>query len=421
EKAARQIVDDLRHAADSAYSYPDTAQNYIQAAQSIDPANKHFDSLNKYLEEVHAAVNALDTFRIRDDGSDLADWIQHSAATLRGYQNDITDSGFSAIVRMLNQILENWRQVTDMLILGRRHQPVDRLKRMSAAIEPYNSSIATWFGKTARLIGEAGNPEKFAANQKLTEDLLAGYQAWDEGQMGRAADAARRGRQNAHTENEQLAVERLQTLAEMTERWLREKGVRDPDLTDSSEKAAYGLFLPDEVREYERFTGQMPDEDVYLKSMKRGIVHYMETGSSASYRALFLHYVLRGVQEVQDDNLDHAEFWREAALNIRQIWKTHPVFVEFDGELTRHRLIQRAEEAINSIHSIDDLGSAKQVLNAPLADAWLKDAQQAVQLVQEAFVHWSDGEFRQTRDHFDAALKHLDVAQSDAEMNIEAF
>jgi hypothetical protein len=218
-----------------------------------------------------------------------------------------------------------------------------------------------------------------------------------------------------------LAVQRLGYLAEITARWLNEDGLHNSEKTEEAEQSAFGLLLKDELAEYERFSRQMPNEDLYLKAMKLGIVSFMQKSSSAGVRALFLHYALRGVMEVQEGNLSAADFWREAALTVNSAYKTHPVFTALDGEITRRKLILRAEAALNSIQSIHDLPEIRQELNAPLADKWLRDAQQAVVLVENALGQWADGDFRAVRDAFNQALESLGAAETTGGMKVDGF
>lgn len=421
QAAARRIVDHLRHAAETAYSQPDTAREHIEAARLIDPFNKHFAELESYLEQVREVIQSLATFRPRADGSDLLDWLEHSRADLQPFRADLTDNGILAASKALETCRQEWLQTQDMLILGRIAPSAERLHHLASTIQRYNAHVADWLDNTARLVREASAAERFAPNQALSQILLEGYEAWDQGQAGRAADCARRALVEARSQGEKFAAERLGKLAEITSRWLNERGTTDRQLTDKAEQAAFALLLEDEAAEYERFSHQMKSEDLYLKAMKRGIVAYMQASSPVGFRALFLHYVWRGMLEVQEGNLDDADFWRQAALITHQTWLTHPVFTAFDGELTRRKLIRQAEAALNSITSRDDLAQIKHTLNAPLVDPWLKAAQQAISLVESAFKNWGSGDFRASRDHFNQALDSLTAAENDSGMQLEAF
>ena len=421
EGAAHEIVDHLKRAAFTAFSHPGASRNAIDAAQAIDSANHHFAALPAYLENMHRVVANLATFRPNPDASNLIEWIQTSLDSMRAYEDNITDSEFRLVVRSLGETGQNWLQVADMLVLGRKTQPVERLRVMADTIRPYNINAADWFQKTAQLIQDAREVERFANNPELGETLLQGYRAWDTGQVGRAADSARRAGQLAGTKGEKRAAERLQRLAETSAAWLTQDGIHDGKLTTASEKAAFGLLLDDEIAEYDRFSGQMPNEELYLRAMKLGIVTAIRSSSSAGIRLLFLHYIWRGCLELQDGRLDDAEFWRTAALNCGDVWHTHPVFTAFDGELQRQRLVIRVQETLNNIISFDDIPAARDVLDTPSSDNWLKASRMALNLIEEALGPWSDGAFRAARDNFSEAQDHIRTAEEAAPMNLDGL
>jgi hypothetical protein len=419
EAAAHAVVDHLKRAAFTAFGHPGAARSAIDEAQAIDPANPHFAALPAYLENMHRTVASLATFRPNPDASNLLGWLQTSLDALRAYEDDISDAEFRNVLRDLSATGHNWVQVADMLVMGRKTQPAERLKVMGDTMRPYNLNAADWFQKTAQLINDAREVERFAANPELGEALLQGYRAWDTGQAGRAADSARKAMNLAQSDGEKRAVERLQNLSEITATWLTQNGIHDSNLTKKSEKAAFALLLEDEISEYDRFSGQMPNEELYLRAMKLGIVKAMRDSSSAGIRALFLHYMWRGALELQDSALDDAEFWREAALNCGDIWKTHPVFTAFDGELQRQRLIMKVETALNQISSFEDIPAARDILNTNSSDDWLKSSRQALTLIEEALGPWADGSFRAARDNFNEAQDHIRAAEEDAAMNLD--
>lgn len=418
EVACRRVVEYLRRFSDTAYSQPETAQATLQSAQAIDPANPILGELWRVVEAARAAVNSLSGFRPHPDGSDIPAWLNESQSALAGYQSDLTDSGFAAISRTLAATSQGMAHVSDYLILGRRTLALDLLAQLVRDIQTYNGSVADWLDHYAKRVTEAREVERFARNIALADSLLEGYSFWDNGQMGRAAESARRAQNQAITEDEHQAAERLTELATLSAAWLNEDGIHRARLTDQAEGAAFALFLPDEQAEHARFSGQMPSEELYIKTMKRGLVNFMQHSSTAGLRLLFVHYALRGVMEVQEGKLESADFWREAALITRPNGQTHPIFAAFDGELTRRKLVLRAEAALNSLDNLERIGEVKTALNAPLADAWLKDAQSAMVRLEESFNHWADGEFRAARDDLNTALDGLAQAENVAQMEL---
>ncbi|MBZ0308945.1 MAG: hypothetical protein K8I82_22970, partial [Anaerolineae bacterium] len=415
EDATRAIISHLRRLSETVLSYPNAAQVALQQAQLIDPTSQPIKNLPDYLEQIGALLTELTHFQPTQDYKALEHWLLQAHTALQQY--DLTDTQFQTIIHTFADTLHQWQTIGDMLVMGRKRPVVRLLQNMAQAMRPYNANVANWFEQNARLIKDADIIEKFSPNPTLGDILLDGYRAWDSGQSGKAADHARRAAQMAMTDGEMQAVERLQKLAEITLRWLNEGGVNDLQLTQDSEQAALKLFLPDEQAEYERFNQQMPSEETYLKAMRLGIVAFMKESSTAGFRALFLYYALCGMMAIQDDNLNEADFWREAMLHTDERYKIHPLFTTFDTALTRRKLVLRAEETLNSIRSFDDLGEAKRAVNAPLAEDWLKDAQQALNMLDAMRGHWADGDFRAARDSLTHALDSLKSAEKNGSMH----
>lgn len=419
ESATREVIYYLRRIAETLYSDPKSAEESFDKAYQIDPDSKPLAALPDYLKEVRGVLASLAAFKPDENITALENWFQDAQAVLEPYQEDITDPGFLAIARTLSSTLQQWHAVGDILTMGRQRMSIDRLQKMAAAVRPHNAHVAAWFENNAKLIKDGSVIERFSPNQALSEMLVNGYAAWDQGQSGRAADQARRALTLVKTPGQEQAVERLAKLAEVTNQWLSGGNVQNPELTQEIETAVFDLLLDDEQTEYNRFSKQMKNENVYLKAMKLGIVAHMKDSSSAGYRLLFFYYVLQGVLTVQEDKLEDAEFWKEAALVCGQQWQTHPVYTALDGALTRRRLVLKAEEALNQLRSFSQLYTVKQALNAPLAEEWLKDAQQAITQIENALGQWSDGDFRGAREAFNKALDSLDNAEKIGGMHLD--
>lgn len=421
ETAARQIVTNLKHAAASLYGSSETALAALDRAEQIDPANKHIPAQRDYITQLAQIVGGLGKFRPNQDGSDIPQWANTSRQTLAPYIEDTGDRALQTLDQILYDITALWDQLNDWLILGRRAKTIDLLNQIANDVQTINTPVADWLRNTARLLMDTPSVEKFTAQSEIATLLLDGYAAWGNGQAGRAAEFARRAGQIAQTDGEQHAVERLRSLADLSAEWLNKGGIHDHALTDRLEQAFFGLLLDDEQESYATFSGQMPSEDLYLKAMKRGIVDVLQASSTAGYRALFAHYVLRGVMEIQQDRLDDADFWRTAALTTNPTWKTHPLFTAFDGELTRRRLVLRAESALNDVQNFDDLAAARETLNAPLADQYLKDALGAVDSILGSLNDWADGDYRSVNKRFKDAIQNIEAVQKAGEMDLSPF
>jgi hypothetical protein len=155
--------------------------------------------------------------------------------------------------------------------------------------------------------------------------------------------------------------------------------------------------------------------------MSRGIVAYMRQSSSAGWRALYMHYVLRGTLALLDDALDETEFWRSVADRSYENAPTHRAFQILDRGLTARRLVQTAQRALNALSGPADLDSVRQALNAPLAGEVLTGAEQAIHLIGDALRDWSDGDFYAARQTLDQALQEMERAVEAAHLKIDSF
>ncbi|MFP4324372.1 MAG: hypothetical protein ACLFTK_18090, partial [Anaerolineales bacterium] len=191
-EAARALMDQLRAFGAALYTDPSSAEAALQHARAIDPTSPHFERLAGKAAQVNAAIEGLSRFQPNTDGTDIPDWLRQSADRLRPLAEDLNNPALHNILSDLDASADAWHAIKGALILGRRTQSIAHLQEIAGAVQPYNAAVAAWCMRTAELIERAAHPERFSANAALSEALLEAYAAWDEGQMGRAADGARR-------------------------------------------------------------------------------------------------------------------------------------------------------------------------------------------------------------------------------------
>ncbi len=421
ERACGEIVARLEGVGRHVFSDPTAAADYLRSAAAIDPTSPHFEALHDYFDEVHQAVEAVGSFRPRADGKNLRDWFEDVAHFLRPYLDDLADAQLHAVADALEQAAEGWTTAVNYLALGRRAPTVDVLQRAAEAIRPVNEHIAAWFGALANRVPDAAHAEKLSPNEALADKLIEGWRAWDRGDGIQAAESGRQARELARTDGERLAADRLIRLGELLDGWAAAGGWEDPAQTDRAETETLAVLLSDEERERRTFAEQMPNTDVYLKTMKRGLVAAMQQSSSAGWRALYLHHVLRGMLALYDERLDDANFWREAAVRCFDAARTHRAFQIFDRALTSRLLIQKAQRALNAVRRPSDLDAVRQAINVPLAGEVLAGVEHAVVQINEALRHWSDGDFYAARQALEGALTHAQEAAESASLEIAPF
>ncbi len=421
QQSAREVVSRLDDVGQHVYGDPPYASDLLHKAAMIDPTSAHFGGLHDYFDEIHQALQALSQFRPNSTGTNLAEWFADVQDFLQPYLDDIPDPQFHQAISAFHQCAEGWTTIINFLALGRRQPTVSALRRTADTIRPYNEHLAAWLGALANRLPDAPFTERHSPHEALGDALIDGWKAWDRGDGAQAAELGRTAYDLAITDGERLAATRLRQLGELLDSWLSGDGPRDLERTDQAESRALSLLLSEEEHERATFAEQMPSTAVYLRTMKRGIVASLQQSSSAGWRALYLHYVLRGMIALLDNDLDEAEFWREAAHNSFDSARTHPAFQVFDRALTGRRLVQQVERALNAVTGPGDLDAVRQTLNAPLAGELLTGAERALQSLTEALHQWSDGDFYATGQSLEAALENIQVAIQAAQLEIEPF
>lgn len=420
-RSAQEVVTRLDTVGEHVYGDPERAEDLLRQAAMIDPTSPHFAVMHDYFDEVHQAITALAQFKPRSDGTNLTAWFADVQNFLQPYLDDLPDKQLQAAAGALRQAADGWITVLNYLALG-RHQPTIKLLRDTAEIiRSFNEQIAAWLGALANRVPDASFVEQLSPNQALAAKLIDGWKAWDRGDYLYAAELGQAAYDLARTDGERMAANRLRKLGELLDRWLADNGPEDLPRTDQTEGQVLAVLLTDEEHERQTFAEQMPNTTLYLRAMSRGIVAYMQQSSSAGWRALYLHYVLRGVLALLENELDDAEFWRGAAAKSFENAPTHRAFQVLDRALTGRRLVQNAQQALNAVTSPRDLEAARNALNAPLAGELLAGAQQSVQLANEALRSWSDGDFYAARQALDMALENIRRAGETTPLQTDQF
>jgi len=421
QRAIRAVTENLGQVGEYVIRDPGRAGELLHQAHQVDPTSPLFDTLHDYFDEVHQALAALGQFKPKADGTNLAMWFADVQEFLRPYLDDLSDAQLHATAAALDRAAQGWNTVISYLALGRRQPTIDMLRSTADILRTFNENLAAWLGNLATRLADAAQVERHSPNTRLADSLTEGWKAWDQGRGALAAEIGQKAREHARTEGERLAADRLRKLGELLERWLVDDGVTDIERTDQAETETLSTLLSDEDQERRTFAEQMPNTTLYLRAMSRGIVAYMQQSSSAGWRALYLHYVLRGMLSLLNNDLEEAEFWRNAASRTFDDARTHRAFQVLDRMLTGRRLVEAAEKAMNAVTGPKDLENVRQTLNAPLAAEWLAGAEQAVYDTNQALHNWADGEFYNARQQLDSALVHMQQAVDKSGLKVEPF
>ena len=420
-RAAHHIVERLQEVGQYVYRDPRHAGDLLRQAAAIDPTSPSFAALHDYFDEVHQAVEALGQFKPKGDGTNLTGWFEDVQAFLQPYLDDLSDPAFQAAVTALNRSAGGWRTAVNYLALGRRQPTVEELRGAAELLRPYNEHVAAWMGTLMSRLPDAAFVERFSPNAPLAEALIEGWKAWDAGDGGRAEALGQQAHEAAVTSGERMAADRLRRLGELLDRWSESDGLHDAGTIDQAETEVLSVLLSDEEQERRIFAEQMPSTTLYLRTMSRGIVAYMIQSSSAGWRALYLHYVLRGALALNGGDIEEAEFWRDVASKAYDGARTHRAFQLLDRAVTGHRLMQGVERAFNAPQGPEHVDELRHAVNQPLAGELLTGAEQSVQAVADALRDWSDGNFGAARAALDRAVEQIAIAVNKSGLSIAPY
>lgn len=411
ESAADDIIELLEVVARNVLTDPSRAGNALWRAAAIDPGNPAFEALNNLLTSFHTELDSLRSFAVTDGGM-IAKFLTKAQERLTPYSAEIKDPRFQEIVADIGTAISSWARAIDYLALGGRRPAIDGCRNASEAIKPLNPAVANWFDDFARRIEETQRVEYLSPNAALGRTLADGWEAWDRGRGGEAQAAGERAASLAATDGEKLAAKRLVGLGEVLSSWLNNDGAASIQRTDQAEDRVSALLLPEEEALRRKFAEQMPNMQIYLKAMARGVVEPLRDASAAAVRALFFHYVLRGILVLQQEKFDEAGFWRDAASKSLPNARLHPAYQALDVAITRRQLILEAVRALNNVRTVAGLTEARSAVRAPLAAAQLEYADQALRAIDDAVRRWTDGEFRTARQQLDSAIERTNAAEA---------
>jgi tetratricopeptide (TPR) repeat protein len=409
--AAQRVLELLDVATSNVFSDPQRAADALEKASAIDPGSTGFKTIAGIFESFHAEMINLRNFVPARDGANISQFLEDAQARLRPYGADVADPQFQAMIQGIDDATAAWLRVADFITLGGRRPTITACQQAADAIQPLNPSLARWFNEYAKRIEHITRIDELNPNAALGAALAQGWDQWDRGRAAEAKAAGEQALTHATNDGEKHAARRLINLSEALGSWLANDGPLNPKRTDQADERVSEILLPEEEAVRRKFSKQMPDAQIYLRAMSKGIVEPMRETSSAGVRALFFHYVLRGMLALQSDG-DDASFWREAAIKTLSTARTHPAFQALDTAITRRQLVREAVRALNEVKHTSNLGPARLAVRAPMASAQLEAATQSIQSVDEALRQWTEGDFRKARQAIDNAAERIAFAET---------
>lgn len=424
-QATMALADNMHVIGKHAASSPRDARAALESSRAIDPGSAAWDSIQRLLDGLYELLQSYQTYVPAADGSDLATWLTASARDLQPFADRLFDEMLTGMIAGLKRAAEEWAAYAEAATMGSRIGAVTALVNATEAIGTVSPTLAGWLNHLRTTVANAPYVERFALYGALGRALADGWENFDK---GRVQDAERLGIQAfeaARSEAEQTAARRLRELAELTRGWLERGGIGSVERTKGALQTVEGLFTPEQRQARLQFNRQMPSQETYLRAMGKGLVEQFGRSSSAAVRVLFMHFLLQAAQDAAEDQLEDAEFWREAGQRtLGDAGPRHPVTRAVSELIERRRDLKYAEVLLNEVDHPGKLAELDEVRKRLEENPQAKVLSPAILSLREltaATRDWADGEFRAAGIKLENAVKAIDEVEASAQITLTHY
>lgn len=400
------------------------ARAALENSRAIDPGYPAWDLIQKLLDGLYELLQGCQTYIPAADGSDLADWLAGTVRDLKPFSERLFDEMLVGMIGGLEAASQHWATYADAAVTGGKAMAVGALTDLIDSVGRLSPTLAGWLNQLRSVAQGAAYVERFALHGAFGRALADGWENFDRGRLpeaerlaGQAFDAARR-------DLEQASARRLRELAEMARVWVERSGVNDVRRCETALNTLDTLFSPEERAARQQFGTQMPNREMYLRAMGKGLVESFGRGSTASVRLLYFHYLLQAALDGHGDDLESANFWREAALRVLPDSTRHPLVRALDEFVERRRDLIVAAALVNSIDSptkLKTLDATRKQLEDNRQARSLTAAVFSLRELEAAVRDWSDGEFRAAGNKLENAIKAIDEVESAAAITLTNY
>jgi serine/threonine protein kinase len=422
--AAMTLADNMHVVGKQAVSDPRDALAAITSSRQVDPGNPAWELLQKLLDGLYELLQTYQTYIPAADGSDLADWLAGSARDLQPFNARLFDEMLAGMIAGLEKASASWALYADAAVMGGKSTAIAALTEAIDAVSTISPTLAGWLNQLRSVVSGAGYVERYALHGALGRALADGWEAFDRGRFADAERLAAQAFEAGRREIEQEAARRLRDLAEMARGWVERSGVGDVKRSEAALNRVESLLTMDERTALQQFSAQMPNREVYLRAMGKGLVESFGRSSSAAVRLLFTQYLLQATLDAHNGSLDTTDFWREAALKTLPDASRHPLTRTLDEFLERRRDLADAAATLNAIDHPSRLSSLERARKALEDNRQAKVLQPGVYSLRELEAStrdWADGEFRAAGIKLDNAVKAIDDIETNAGITLTNY
>ncbi len=423
--AAMAMADNMHVIGKQAASSPRDATEALDHSRLVDPNNESWEIVQRLLDSLYELLGMYQTYVPTADGSDLEAWLKESQTDLAPFVARLFDEMLVGMVEGLGIAEQSWTGYENATIQGNRMGAITALAQATDAVGTISPTLAGWFNQLRTIITNTQYVERHSLFGGLGRALADGWEAFDRGRLADAEQLGKRAAEISRTDPQRFAAGRLQRLAEITRGWVERNGVNDPKATKAALVSVERLFMVDENTLRENFTKQMPNKEIYLKAMSKGLVELYSRNSTAAVRILFMNYVLLGVLDAHENEMGDADFWYEAAVkSLENVGLRHVAARALEEFIARRRDIAAGAELINQIKdakALATLDSTSKQLEANPHAKILTAGIHSLRELQASLRDWSDGEFRPAGIKLENAINAVNEIEQAASITLTPY
>jgi serine/threonine protein kinase len=423
--AVMNLADNIHVIGKQAAASPRDATGALDSSRAIDPGNPLWEAIGRRLEALYELLGICQTYVPAADGSDLLDWLKNTRSDLQPFVEYLFDEMLVGMWDGVEIAAKAWMSYANATVQGNRASAISALTQATDAVGTISPTLAGWFNQLRALVNGAQYIERHALYGGLGRALADGWEAFDRGRLADAEQLGQRAFEIAQNDPQRFAADRLRRLSEITRSWIERNGVNDAQTTKAALVSVERLFTVNETETRENFTRQMPSKDTYLKAMSKGLVELYGQRSTAAVRILYVIYILSGVLDAHEKELDDAAFWHEAALRTLEPHAAkHVATRTLEEFIARRRDILTAAEQINRLtgaQALPELEGMIQQLEANPQARTLAAGIHSLRELQAALRDWSDGEFRPAGIKLENAINAVNDVEQAADITLTPY
>ncbi|HYO88374.1 MAG TPA: hypothetical protein VER79_06975 [Candidatus Limnocylindrales bacterium] len=423
--AAMALADNMHVIGKQATGSPRAALEALDHSRQIAPGLPAWEQTEALLNSLYERLEAFQSYIPAADGSDVAEWIDTALSELEPYAARLFDEALDTMIGGLNAASAAWEVYADAVIAGGRADAVTALISATDGVSMVSPSFSNWLNQLRIIVADANYVERHALFGALGRALADGWEHFDRGRLAEAERLGAQAIESSRTETQRFVSHRLHELAQITREWLDRGGPNDPKRSEAVLVTLEALYTANEIGVRDHFNAQMPSKDTYLRAMSKGLVEMLGRDSSAGPRILFVNQVLLGVLDANDQALDDARFWRDAASRVLlETGPAHPLVRMLEELIDRRRDLMIAAAAVNNVTgpaALPGLESTRKAIEENPQSRLLQPVVYSLRELEAALRDWSEGEFRAAGMKVENALHAAEDAEKSAQTSFEPY